>query len=360
MRGASTTGLVGRGTSLEPVTAHLGVDSTPVDDFFVCKVGEAARPDPESWRMTIDGDGVSRVVELDLDDLVSLPRRRVDAWLECAGNGRSLFDLVGGRPLAPENNATPWMLGAMAMATWEGPSLSAVLERAGLEPDAAWVSPAGLDVSNSEGEPVRMCLPMEKAAHPDTIVALVMNGEPLEPMHGFPARLLVPGWIGAYSVKWLERIEVSTSWVSAYRADTYYRHRSPDGTDLGPATTHPVKSSLALPWPARLAVGPSEILGYARVGEGHVVRVEWWVDGGDLRQARLLDRVGEWGWQPFTFQWEATAGDHTLSTRATTATGATQPDEMPFHPSGLLWNAVIPHPVLVGPDADADRPSARQ
>jgi len=347
MRGESGASFVERGTSLEPVRADLGIDQTPVEDFFVCKVGDSVDCDPDRWRLRIDGSGVAGSVELTLADLEELPQRRVEAWLECAGNGRGLFGLVGSQRLAPEANRTPWMLGAMGMATWEGPSLATVLSVAGIEAGASWVSPEGLDWPNDEGEPVRMCLPLDKALDRDTIVALRMNGDRLELMHGFPARLLVPGWIGAYSVKWLDRIEVSTSWIGSYRADSYYRLRSPAGDDRGPATTHPVKSSLALPWPASLDAGPNDIVGYARVTEGSIASVEWGVDGGGWEDAELVGDAGEWGWQPFRFEWRATAGSHVIRTRATTDTGVTQPDEMPFHPNGLLWNAVIPHPIEV-------------
>lgn len=347
MRGESTSGFDRRGTSLEPSTADLGTDRTPIEDFFVCNVGDPAVPDAAVWRLRIDGDAVTGPASMTLAELRALPQRRVDAWLECAGNGRSLFGLVGPRPLEPEANRTPWMLGAMGMASWEGPSLASVLESAGIEPAAGWVSPAGLDWPNPEGDPVRMCLPVDKALDRDTIIALNMNDEPLELMHGFPARLLVPGWVGAYSVKWLDRIEVSTRWISSWRADSYYRCRTPAGDDLGPATVQPVKSSLALPWPAELESGELEIRGYARVGDAVIDSVEWSVDGGPWQEAELVGPNDRWTWSPFRFTWQAEPGGHEIRTRATDSTGNTQPDEMAFHPNGLLWNAVIPHPVEV-------------
>ncbi len=347
MRGDATDRFAQRGTSLEPRTPHLGIEQTPVDDFFVCKVGDVPAFDPAGWTLDLFGDGVERQVTASLADLQALPRRTVRSWLECAGNGRSLFNIVGDRPLAPDSNDTPWMLGAMGMATWAGPTLASVLELAGLVPEAAWVSPVGSDHPNPEREPVRMCLPMDKATHPDTIVALEMNGSPLEPMHGAPARLLVPGWVGAYSVKWLEGIEVSSDWINSWRADTYYRLRAPDGTDRGPATAHPVKSSLALDWPARLEAGAVETLGYARSGLAPITLVEWRLDGGPWDEAELIDLKSDWAWTPFRFEWEAAEGEHTISTRATDAAGNQQPAAMDYHPNGVLWNAVIPHPVVV-------------
>ncbi len=347
MRGRSTEGFTPRGTSFEPISPDLGIETTPVEDFFVCKGGGAPSIDPETWSVLIHGDGVRREARLSLQQLLALPQREVNAWLECAGNGRSLYELVGGTALSAEANQTPWMLSAMGMATWHGPPLRSVLEVAGVSDGAAWASPAGVDVPETEGEQVRMTLPIDKALHDDTIVALTMNGAPLQRMHGAPARLLVPGWVGAYSVKWLDRIEVSSRWVGSWRADVYYRRRLPDGTDLGPATSHPVKSSLALPWPARLRIGPTQIHGYARAAGSMIARVEWSVDGGPWHDAELFGPNETWTWSPFRFTWSAAAGHHTLRTRATDAAGENQPDAMPLHPNGILWNAVIPHPVEV-------------
>lgn len=336
---------VERGTSLEPAAAYLGTNQTPLADFFVCTVGEPAQPDPRTWRLSIEGDAVREPLHLSMSDLADLPQREVDAWLECAGNGRSLFELTDERTL--RSNETPWKLGAMGMASWRGPSLAAVLELAGVFEHAAWVSPAGLDHPNPEREPVRMCLPLHKALHPDTLVVLEMNGAQLEPMHGFPARLLVPGWVGAYSVKWLERIDVSSEWIPSWRADSYYRLRTPDGQDLGPAMAHPVKSSLALPWDTQLEAGNHQVVGYARASGVPIDRVEWKVDGGTWLEAELFGPNGAWTWSPFRFTWEASPGRHVLRTRATDTDGNTQPDEMPYHPDGILWCGVIPHPVTV-------------
>ncbi len=347
MRDASTHGYIARGTSLEPESADLGIDSTPVEQFFVCKVATVPTIDVADWTLHVTGDAVTNSGSLDYATLQRLPQHRVDSWLECAGNGRMMFELVGGGEFSSGSAETPWMLGAMGMASWEGPTLPSVLEIVGVTADASWVSPAGLDVPNREGEPVRMCLPIEKALHPDTIIALRMNGEPLQPAHGFPARLLVPGWIGAYSVKWLDRIEVSADWIPSWRADDYYRLRTPEGADLGPATAHPVKSSLALPWPATLEPGGNEIRGYARAAGVPIKQVEWSVDGGPWQAAELTGPNGDWTWSPFRFEWEAAPGEHILRCRASDVLGNTQPETMPFHPDGILWHSIIPHPVTV-------------
>ena len=172
-----------------------------------------------------------------------------------------------------------------------------------------------------------------------------MNGEPLTVSHGAPARLLVPGWIGAYSVKWLGHIELATEWLPSWRADTYYRLRDADGVDLGPATNHPIKSNLALDWNAEVPAGLHRLHGYARGGTDGVSRVQWSLDDGPWVDAVLEPLPGAWAWTPFVVEVDLPAGPHQVRTRATDGTGTTQPDMVPYHPNTVLWNAVTPHPV---------------
>jgi DMSO/TMAO reductase YedYZ molybdopterin-dependent catalytic subunit len=345
--GKPTDGFLKVKTSLEPTTKDLGTEQTPVDRFFVCSGSAAPRVDAHSWSMKIDGDAAGSPLQVGLDDLMSLPSHVVDAWLECAGNGRMLYEYVAGYERPEGATDTRWTLGAMGMGRWEGPRLSDVVALARPTTEFQWLSPMGLDFDHEDGEPARMCLPVDKALDPDTIVALRMNGEPLTPAHGAPARLLVPGWVGAYSVKWLGRIELSSTWVNSFRADEYYVLRTPDGTKLGPATAHPIKSSLALGWNAELPAGATTVQGYARASGVPVEAVEWSTNGGEWQHAELIRLNSKWGWTPFRFHWNATPGDHTLSTRATDINGETQPDTVPFHPNTILWNAITPHPVRV-------------
>ena len=341
------------GTSLEPATMELGVDQTPVEQFFVCSGSPAPLVDPDRWRLRLFGDATANAVEVTWDELNALPTTTVHSWLECAGNGRAMYELAGGYIPAPTAEDTPWILGAMGMAVWSGPTLTSVLELAGFTDDAQWVGPCGLDVHNNEGEAAAMCLPIDKALRPDTIVATTMNGERLLAAHGAPARLVVPGWVGAYWVKWLDSIEISTDWIPSWRADVYYRRRQADGTDLGPATAHPIKSCLALPWPAAVEADgkPIEIRGYARCGVNPVARVEYSIDDGPWLDAEL-DQIeasteSRWVWQPFRFKWTAEPGEHQIRTRAYDTEGSTQPDQLDFHPNTVLWNAVTRHPIKV-------------
>lgn len=346
--GKPSRGFKDLGTSLEPNSLELGVDETPVGRFFVCSGCPAPNIDPETWRISIDGAAVSTAIELSIADLHALPQHTVHSWLECAGNGRAMYALAGGYEEARELADTGWTLGGMGIASWTGPRLRDVLALAGIEDSAAWVGPEGADDDHAEGEAARMSLPLDKALHDDTLVALTMNGEPLVRAHGAPARMLVPGWIGAYSVKWLRRIEVAPAWIPSWRADVYYVHRKPDGTKLGPATAHPLKSCLALPWPAELPSGPQTLRGYARCGTSVVERVEWSLDDGAWHEAVIEDIPGEWTWYPFSFELDLAPGRHQIRTRAWDANGATQPTHKDFHPNTILWNAVTRHPVVAG------------
>lgn len=345
--GKSADGMLRHTTSLEPDTMDLGVERTPTSRFFVCSGSDAPKIDADEWQLTISGDAVVAPATVDWATLVALPQRTLDAWLECAGNGRRMFELAGGHPISPEVIDTPWTLGGMGMAKWTGVALRDVLELAGVSPQAAWVGVSGGDHHNVEGEAAGMCLPVDKALDPDTIVAITMNGAPLSPAHGHPARLVVPGWVAAYSIKWMEKIEISTSWVPSWRADVYYRNRTPEGDDLGPATAHPIKSCLALDWPAAVPAGPQTLRGYARCGEHEVDRVEVSVDGAPWMPAVLTVDLGRWGWQPFEFDWHAEPGDHEIRTRAWDSAGVTQPHKNVGHPNTILWNAITAHPVTV-------------
>jgi DMSO/TMAO reductase YedYZ molybdopterin-dependent catalytic subunit len=332
--------------SLEPTTMALGVEQTPIDCFFVCNVDDAPAVDTSEWKLTVTGEAATRRVVLSLGDLQALPQHDVEAWLECAGNGRRLFELVYGHRPSKLEADTQWTLGAMGMASWRGPRLADVVALAEPTVAAAWVSPRGLDHENVEGEAPRMCIPIDKALDPDTLIALEMNGRPLNIAHGAPARVLVPGWIGAYSMKWVDQIDIAAEWVPSWRNDVYYRLRDPHGTDNGPATAHPVKSSLALEWGEVLPAGPVDVVGYARSGTGRVTAVEWSLDHGPWNHAELLELPGRWSWTPFRLRAELTPGRHQIRTRATDSNGATQPDSVPYNPSTILWNAVTPHEVV--------------
>ncbi|MEL6478411.1 MAG: molybdopterin-dependent oxidoreductase [Pseudomonadota bacterium] len=338
----SVEGFTRLGTSLEGPFAAFDSYLTPVEQFFVCSAGASVRVNPDTYRLKIKGDGVERVVTLGLTDLRALPQHRVPAYVECAGNQRTLFAKVDGHRIERESEGddVKWTLGGVGMAEWSGPRLSDVLALAGLSDRAAWVAPMGLDVLNPECD-IEIPMPLDKALDPDTILALEMNGTPLPVDHGAPVRMVVPGWVGTYWVKWVGWITVSTAEIRNYRTDEYYVI---DGQTV---TEQNIKSALSLPWPATLRPGRHRITGFARSPGAEIARVEW-SDGGGWREAELISPNERWGWVRFAFDWEAAPGSHRLRTRATDAAGQVQPETVPFNPGTLLYNAIIPHPVEVG------------
>jgi DMSO/TMAO reductase YedYZ molybdopterin-dependent catalytic subunit len=331
---------------LEAPFEALNTYLTPAEQFFVCNAGDSVVVDPGLYRLKIKGDAVERVVTLSLADLQALPQHTVAAYVECAGNQRTLFEKVDGHNISRDSTGddVKWTLGGIGMAEWTGPRLSDVLALAGVNVDAAWVAPMGLDVLNPECD-IEIPMPIEKAMDPDTLVGLQMNGRPLPVDHGFPARMIVPGWIGTYWVKWVGWLTVSSAEIRNYRTDEYYVI---DGQTV---TAQNIKSSLSLPFPATLPVGAHRLSGFARSPGSEIARVEWSADGQTWSEATLCSPVAKWGWTRFQFDWTATQGAHRIRTRATDAAGRTQPETVPLNPGSMLYNAIIPHPIEVTSDS---------
>lgn len=338
----SPDGFTRLGNCLEARFDALGPGVTPPEAFFVCNAGDSLAIDPDHYRLKIRGDAVDRVVTLGLKDLQDLPQHDVTAFVECAGNQRTLFAKVNGHDIARDSQGedVPWTLGGIGMGHWSGPRLKDVLALAGVGDDAAWVAPMGLDVLNPECD-IEIPMPIDKALHPDTLIALRMNGAPLPADHGAPARMIVPGWVGTYWVKWVGWLTVSSREIRNFRTDEYYVL---DGQTV---TEQNLKSSLCLPFPAWLGAGPQHIRGIARSPGKGIAKVEWRLDDGPWAEAQLDPSAGRWGWSAFHFDWDATPGAHHLSTRAWDNTGATQPAHVAMNEGTLLYNAIIPHPVRV-------------
>jgi DMSO/TMAO reductase YedYZ molybdopterin-dependent catalytic subunit len=207
---------------------------TPNRWFFVRSHYETPQIDIDRWHLTLEGC-VERRLELTWNDIDSFPRRSVFATMECAGNGRSF--------LRPFVEGVQWTAGAVGHAEWSGIPMRAVLERAGLEPAAVELVFYGADCGQEKGcdqnPTFARSLPLEKARHADTLLATHMNGEQLDPCHGFPLRLIVPGWYGVASVKWLRRIEAVESpfkgyFQSAKYTITHQTGSGPNCADLPP------------------------------------------------------------------------------------------------------------------------------
>ncbi|MBB5826950.1 molybdopterin-dependent oxidoreductase [Micromonospora carbonacea] len=327
----------------------------PTDRFFVRNHTRTPRIDAGTWRLSLFGDGLrgaptrDRPVEFGYDDLRRLPAERVTALVECAGNGRRFFAGQQGRPTP----GVAWGLGGVGVAHWRGVRLAEVLRRAGLTGAAVDVMPEGLDPEYVTGGVnlgrVRRPLPVGKALD-DVLLAYEMNGEPLPADHGHPVRVVVPGWIGVSSIKWVGPVEVSATALFSPWNTQLYRMFGP-GYPAGGATlgAQSVKSAFELPWDARVPAGAEVLLrGRSWSGAGPIRSVQVHTGDGGWRPAELVDADAGGPWQRWTARWRPTGpGPVTLRARATDATGVGQPAQARHNVLGYLFDGVVRHPVTV-------------
>ncbi len=319
---------------------------TPASLFFIRNHGPTPIIDPQTWRLVVEGPGVKKPLELTYEDLLRLPSVTVTRFVECAGNGRIFFEEYQER--TPKGR--PWRFGSYAVAEWTGVSLNEILDRAGIKPSAVDVMPTGLDKSAVERP-----MPVSKALQDDTIVAYAMNGDLLPPDHGFPARVVVPGWVGINSIKWVGKIAVSEEPIYVERNTEEYVLDGPDFPPVPPAlgpvlTSTPVRSGIAMSWPGTLTSGPQAIRGFAWSGYGSIARVEYSLDDGKtwadaaIREPNIPLAGCRW-----EFVWNPTPGKYTITMRATDSAGNTQPlpDAMRWNERGYEFWAAVPHPVTV-------------
>ncbi len=328
---------------------------TPTERFFIRNHTSTPTIDVSTYQLKVYGDGLTgapsleRAVTLSYQQLRQMPMQTITSLLECTGNGRTYFEQQQGVPVP----GTAWTLGGVGVATWTGVALSEVLERAGITRDAVDVMAVGLDDpyvdEGVEYGRVRRPLPVEKALD-DVLVVLEMNGEVLTPDSGFPVRLLVPGWVGVASIKWLGELEVSTRPLSSPWNTRFYRMTGGDyPADEQPLTVLPVKSAFELDWEAPLpARQTTELRGRSWSGTSAIADVEVSLDGGQSwQQPRLFGPNAAHTWVrwslPFT---PAAPGRYELLARATDADGRRQPDTVPFNDQGYLFWAVVRHPVM--------------
>jgi sulfane dehydrogenase subunit SoxC len=313
---------------------------TPIDRFFVRNHAPTPRVDPATWWLRVEGPGVERTLELDYEDLTRLPEVSVVRALECAGNGRAFF----GERQGKEAPGTPWRLGAIGVAGWTGVPLREVLERAGLGVTEGWVLVEGLDAVR-----MRRSLPLWKALGEDTILATGMNGQPLPPDHGFPARLVVPGWAAVASVKWVGRIVVSDGLLaSPWNTAKYVMTGGRWGSRREPIGVQVPKSAIELPWPAVLRRGKNTITGRSWSGGATIERVEYAIDDDTRwRPARIEGSNLPGAWARWRFDWDARPGLHGLRVRATDIVGNIQPEAVSWNALGYLYGGVVEHPVEV-------------
>ena len=318
---------------------------TATDAFYVRGHGAVPPHDPATWRLRVHGL-VERELDLSLTTLREAFREReVTATLQCAGNRRA--GLMAIRDIPGE---APWGAGATGTARWTGVPLADVLALAGPSAGAAHAGFAGADVS-AEAEPAQPfggSIPLDKARRPEVLLAWGMNGEPLPPVHGAPVRVVVPGYIGARSVKWVERIELRARPWQGYFQHVAYRLLPEDGTP-GPGAGMPLglvalnADVLSPADGATVAAGRVAVRGYAFAGgERHVARVDVSTDGGaSWSQAELLEDLGRWAWRRWRITVDLAPGDHEILVRAWDSSAATQPEDEAalWNPNGYVNNA---------------------
>jgi DMSO/TMAO reductase YedYZ molybdopterin-dependent catalytic subunit len=315
---------------------------TPVEHFYVrSHMPMPSGLDAATWTLQVEGD-INTPLTLTLDELKKMPSATVTAVLECAGNGRAFFD--------PPVAGIQWAKGAVGNARWTGVRMADVLKRAGVKSTGRFVTMNGADRGMAQQPDFVRQLPLDKAMHADTLIAYEMNGQPIIPLHGFPLRAIVPGWEGAYSVKWLTALRVIDREFDGFWVATGYRYptkmvapgASVDPKDMAPLSGLVVKSLITRPLEgAVMAPGKVDVAGFAWAGEPDIARVEISTDyGASWQAARLVGERTKYAWRRFEYTFEARRPESCLIlARATDAGGRTQPTTPPWNPSGYLWNA---------------------
>ncbi|ELZ26326.1 oxidoreductase molybdopterin binding protein [Halogeometricum pallidum JCM 14848] len=358
---------------------------TPVEEHFVCHRNDIPDADDDEWTIALTGDAAGTLSTAALRE--EYPRVAVAHTMECAGNGRGQH--------RPETGSVQWGFEAAATAVWTGAPVSSVLRAHGVDAaDGRWLTAVGGDPSDGDDVFARS-IPLSKAFD-DCVLAYEMNGDPLPREHGFPVRLVVPGWYGVNNVKWVEELRVMDSMVTegsldrpgehAYWQQVAYRlhphgvepdaNESVDAADtweqLTGAVDHPytfdanVKSVIGTPdseSPVTPRDGATEVRGVAWAGDDGVERVEVSTDGGETwADADLFGPDYPGAWRLFRYDWRPKPGRYELLSRATDDRGRRQParisdpdawddalgdDAFPWNEGGYAANAFEPNGVTV-------------
>ena len=342
-------------TRIRTPVLDLEGSMTPTHLFYV--VQHFAVPEPvrtEDWRLTIDGE-VQQPLTLTYEDLHRLPARTVRTVMECSGSDADFFEYFKGQRARPIRAEEGMILSA---GEFTGVPLATVLARAGLNHRAAHVRAEGWDYGvppsakpGTQPFYYDKGLPVEKALHPDTILAWAHNGELLEHLHGAPIRLLVPGWSGNWSVKWVRRIEVTAEPPDCwYHWQFYYYGNSPDDPNKELITTIGVRSLVTFPRDdeTTLPRGTHVIRGRAWSGAGAISQVEVSLDGGTTWHAAHLEPPRErWLWVRWSYVWDAQPGQYRIMSRATDEVGRVEPQTPRFNNMRKNFSAIVETDVTV-------------
>lgn len=303
--------------------------------------------DADTWRLELGG-AVERPASFSLDELRGRPSRTLAVTLECAGNGRALLE--------PRAASQPWLTEAVGTAEWTGTPLAPLLREAGLPPEGEVVL-TGLDrgVQGEVEHAYERSLPLAEALRDEVLLAYAVDGRPLPPQHGFPLRVVVPGWYGMTHVKWLAAITVVEEPFRGWQQEVAYHLRASED-DPGTPVTRMLPRALMVPpgVPEFLSrerlvdAGPCLLEGRAWSGQGEVERVEVSTDGGATwADAALEPAISPWAWLGWSHRWEAEPGAYELCCRATDSAGNTQPIHAAWNLDGFCNNAVQRVPAVV-------------
>ena len=324
-----------RPINLETRLADLTAYHTPEELFYVRNNYDSPTVDPSQWTLKIEGE-VDQPLVLRLEDLRKLPTITQDVTLECAGNGRSFHK--------PRASGIQWEYGAVGNARWKGVRLADVLAMAKVRSTGRHVAFDGADKAPTDKAPdfVRS-VPIWKAREPHTMIALEMADRAIPQIHGGPARVIVPGFVGSASVKWVERIMVlPEEFDGPFMKRSYRAPRAENDKETYSLQSLEVKSFIIAPAQgAKLATGRTAVWGWAWAGEGELNGIDVSTDGGQTWTAGKF--TGTWdrySWRKWEYDWDAKPGTHTVMARATDGLGRIQPTTRAFNPLGYRWNVI--------------------
>lgn len=328
----------------ETFLSHLDKWITPTDGFYVrSHFADTPQINAADYRLTVDG-AVETPFDLRYEEVLTFPSFELTATMECAGNSRSF--------VTPPAEGLQFQHGAVGTAKWRGVRVREILARATPLDKAVEVLFEGADSGEEEeeGESFELnyarSIPITKALSPDTLLAYEMNGQPLTTQHGFPIRLVVPGWYGMASVKWVTRISVlDEPFAGFFQKRRYVNIREGEAEDYSwePISTLQIKSLITHPRHGEV-VQPSTyvIAGMAWSGEGDITRVDVSVDGGRAwEEATLVRDVAPMAWRRWEYSWQPSkAGHYILKVRAVDSADNVQPQIIPWNFRGYANNGI--------------------
>lgn len=341
----SERGLANRnpGTLLETLT----LDITPSGAHYLLTHFDTPILAADSHKLRLEG-AFTNPFELDMDQIRNLPQVTMPVTLECAGNGRA--------GLSPRRYSMPWRSEAVGTSEWIGTPLAPLIARARPKADVVEISFTGTDFGYSDGvgHYFGRSLTLDQLDVLDVLLVYEMNGQALLPQHGAPLRIVVPGWYGMASVKWLDSIAALIEPYDGYQQVQTYRFKESAEDEGCPVAQIRVKSLMVPPgvpdWLSRercVVAGDVHIQGRAWSGAGlAIAKVEFGVDG-NWQEAKLTGRKGKYAWTGWNHNWHAEPGEHVLQCRATDETGAVQSIHPPWDLFGFGNNSVQSVPVFV-------------